>query len=198
MVTMTALEMGLIAVALLLFAGVMVMLVRNRHRARLRAQFGPEYDRTVRDAGGRRRADAALDARARRVATFDIRPLKPYQREEFVLVWRQVQEKFVDDPAGAVDHADVLLGEVMVARGYPVTDFENRAADLSVDHGEVVQNYRAGHAIALSHARSEATTEDLRHAMIHYRALFDELVNEPSAIEALSPRHDMPGERIRH
>lgn len=197
MVTLTPLEIALGVIALLLVVGVILTLVRNRRRAHYRSRFGAEYDRTVREAGGARRAEAALTAREKRVSAFDIRPLSPMKREEFVLVWRQVQQTFIDDPAGALDHADVLLADVMVARGYPIADFENRAADLSVDHGEVVQNYRAGHAIALSHARGEATTEDLRHAMIHYRALFDELVNEPSAI-AGEPGRDWPGQRIRH
>jgi hypothetical protein len=183
MTSFTPLELGLGLVILLLVGAMLVMLLRNGRRSELRSKFGAEYDRTVRATGSTRRAEAALEERARRVATFALRPLTPLLREELILTWRQVQTKFVDDPSGAVDHADVLLGEVMVARGYPVADFDHRAEDLSVDHPEVVQNYRAGHNIATRHARGEATTEDLRQAMIHYRALFDELVNEPGATD---------------
>ncbi len=167
----------LILLALVVVAGLVVA----QRRRRLRARFGPEYDQTVRRTGSERRAAADLAAREKRVARFELHTLTVVQRESFVLAWRDIQSCFVDDPAGALAHADVLLGEVMTARGYPVTDFEHRAADLSVDHPEVVQNYRAGHLIALRHARAQANTENLRQAMIHYRALFDELVNEPGA-----------------
>jgi hypothetical protein len=100
---------------------------------------------------------------------------------KFIDRWKDVQARFVDGPARAVADADALLGEVMTARGYPVSDFEQRAGDISVDHPEVVRNYRAGHDIALRHAQGNASTEDLRQAMIHYRSLFDELVNETEA-----------------
>jgi hypothetical protein len=113
------------------------------------------------------------------VASFSLRRLSPQQVDMFTDGWMKVQNQFVDDPQGAVSRADVLLTEVMEARGYPIVDFDRRSADLSVDHPEVVQNYRSAHDIAIRHARGEADTEDLRQAMIHYRALFEELVHEP-------------------
>ncbi|MFP5396672.1 MAG: hypothetical protein ACLGHF_11015 [Alphaproteobacteria bacterium] len=111
-------------------------------------------------------------------------------RDHFIATWRDVQAQFVDDPNYAVTRADDLLGEVMRARGYPMADFQERADDLSVDHPEVVENYRRGHEIAVRHSRGEASTEDLRRAMIHYRTLFDDLVHEPElSPDATVPRH---------
>lgn len=172
-----AIAIGLIGLALIV--GVAVIFMRNRHSARLRDRYGEEYHRTVDAAGGTLRGETVLHERERRVATFDIRPLSPVQRDAFVSAWQQVQAQFVDDPAGAVTRADVLLSDIMIARGYPLSDFDQRIEDLSVDHGEVVAHYRTGHAIVESHVRGEAGTEELRRAMIHYRALFDDLVNEP-------------------
>ena len=179
MVTLTPLEAGLALLALVLVAAIAVMIVTNRRRANLRAKFGPEYGRTVEMTGSPRKAEAELQEREKRVAAFTIRPLSPQQADAFTDAWVRVQAQFVDDPQGAVSRADVLLTEVMEVRGYPITDFEQRSADLSVDHPEVVQNYRSAHEIAVRHARGEADTEDLRRAMIHYRALFDDLVHEP-------------------
>ena len=153
---------------------------RSRRREQIKSQFGPEYHRTVEAVGDAGKAEAALAERQKRVSAYTIKPLKPDMREHFIATWRDLQAKFVDDPKYAVTRADDLLGEVMSARGYPVKeDFDRRAEDLSVDHAEVVQNYRSGHDIAVRHSRGEASTEDLRTAMIHYRALFDDLVNEP-------------------
>lgn len=179
MITITPLELaiGLIVLAVLIAAGVMLM--RKRRTASLKERFGGEYDLTVEKAGGAHRAETILHEREKRVESFDIRPLSPASRARFIEAWRRIQAQFVDAPADAVTRADVLLGEVMEERGYPVADFEQRSADLSVDHGDVVQNYRAGHTIALRHAKGEASTEDLRQAMIHYRALFDDLIHEP-------------------
>jgi len=179
MVTLTPLEAGLALLALVLVAAIAVMIVTNRRRANLRAKFGPEYGRTVEMTGSPRKAEAELQEREKRVAAFTIRPLSPQQADAFTDAWVRVQAQFVDDPQGAVSRADVLLTEVMEVRGYPIADFEQRSADLSVDHPEVVQNYRSAHEIAVRHARGEADTEDLRRAMIHYRALFDDLVHEP-------------------
>jgi len=179
MVTLTPLEVGLALLALALVAAIAVMIVVNRRRANLRAKFGPEYGRTVEMTGSPRKAEAELQEREKRVAAFTIRPLSPQQADAFTDAWVRVQAQFVDDPQGAVSRADVLLTEVMEVRGYPIADFEQRSADLSVDHPEVVQNYRSAHDIAVRHARGEADTEDLRRAMIHYRALFDDLVHEP-------------------
>ncbi|WP_313803356.1 hypothetical protein [Sphingobium sp.] len=179
MVTLTPLEVGLALLALILVVSITIMVVNNRRRANLRAKFGPEYGRTVEMTGNSRKAEAELHEREKRVAAFTIRPLSPPQADAFTDAWVRVQAQFVDDPQGAVSRADVLLTEVMEVRGYPIADFEQRSADLSVDHPEVVQNYRSAHDIAVRHARGEADTEDLRRAMIHYRALFDDLVHEP-------------------
>jgi len=152
---------------------------RSRRSADLKSRFGPEYGRTVDQLGDEAKAEKVLAERQKRVSSYTIKPLPPEMRDHFVNTWRNVQAQFVDDPKYAVTRADDLLGEVMGARGYPVRDFDQRAEDLSVDHPEVVQNYRSAHDIALRHSRGEASTEDLRTAMIHYRALFDDLVNEP-------------------
>jgi hypothetical protein len=156
-------------------------------RHRFRGRFGPEYDRLVAVLGSARAAERELEQRERRAATFHIRALPLEDREQFVTRWRQAQAEFVDNPKGSLAHADELLGEVMNARGYPVQDFEQRAADLSVDHPVVVQHYHAAHGIALRHKKGEATTEDLRQAMIHYRALFQELVDEAAPAAPLHP-----------
>jgi hypothetical protein len=196
MVTLTPLEIGLGLVVLVLLAGMFVLLMRNRHRANLRSKFGPEYSRTVEEVGSSRRAEAELQERERRVANFSLRRLSPQQVDMFNDGWMKVQSQFVDDPQGAVCRADVLLTEVMEARGYPIADFDRRSADLSVDHPEVVQNYRSAHDIAIRHARGEADTEDLRQAMIHYRALFEELVHEPGEPDGAShlPRQSRFGD----
>jgi hypothetical protein len=162
-------------------AVVIFLLVRNRRTGKLRSKFGPEYERALEEKGHPSRAEAELRARQERVSRFDIRPLGHEQRDAFIGYWQRVQAEFVDDPHGAVNRADALLGDVMSARGYPVADFDQRSADLSVDHPSVVQNYRAGHAIAVAHARGDADTEDLRQAMIYYRELFEELVDEGPA-----------------
>jgi hypothetical protein len=165
--------------------GVTALLMRGRRTTqRLSDRFGPEYDRTLEESGRRAKAEAELHDREKRVEALAIRPLAPADRERYIDAWAKVQAEFVDNPATAVAHADQLLGEVMATRGYPVGDFEQRAADISVDHPVVVQNYRAGHEIALRHASGETSTEDLRQAMIHYRALFDELAGEAAPTPA--------------
>jgi len=172
-----------IAVALLIFAAIGIWLaVRKRRTGRLRNQFGgPEYTRAVKEGGSRRQAEAVLDKRAERVESFHIRPLGAGDRARFVESWGRVQARFVDGPGSAVTDADQLLGDVMSIRGYPVSDFEQRAADISVDHPLVIENYRAAHQAALRQTQGQASTEDLRQAMIHYRTLFEELVAEPEA-----------------
>lgn len=176
--TEMALVVGLVVV---LVAGVTAFLWHRRRRTeRLRTQFGgAEYARAVEKGGTRRHGEAGLEERAQRVEGFHVRPLAASDRAHFVESWRGVQARFVDGPAGAVTEADHLLGDVMSTRGYPVSDFEQRAADISVDHPMVLENYRAAHEIALRQTRGQASTEDLRQAMVHYRTLFDELVNEP-------------------
>jgi hypothetical protein len=163
---------AIIAVAVLLAVWVAI---RQRRRKALRHRFGPEYDLTVQEHG-LSQAETLLLAREKRVEKFPIRELARGERERFVMEWRSVQTRFVDDPAGAVSEADLLVGQLMHARGYPVSDFEQRAADLSVEHPTVVGNYRAAHEIALRHGRNEASTEDLRNAMIYYRSLFEDLL----------------------
>jgi len=155
-----------------------LVVARGRRTARLRQRFGPEYDRTLRETGDVRKTDAALQARAARVERLQIRPLSAEDAQRFSERWRLVQAQFVDDPKAAVTEADRLVGEVMHTRGYPVGAFEQRVEDISVDHPDVVMNYRAARSIAEAHARGEATTEDLRQAMVHYRALYAELLGQ--------------------
>lgn len=151
---------------------------QRRRTAELRARYGPEYTRTVHELGDRRRAEAELVARKERVEHLDIQPLGAEQRATFQTRWRGVQARFVDDPRGAVSDADHLVDEVMAARGYPLADFDRRAADLSVHHPRVVENYRAARDIAQRHRRGEASTEDLRRAMVYYRELFQDLLED--------------------
>ena len=152
-----------------------------RRRRGLQETFGPEYDRTVADAPTRREAESDLAERQKRREQLDVKPLEPATRDHYADEWHQAQEQFVDDPAEAVGEADRLIQEVMRERGYPVEDFEQRAADVSVDHPEVVANYRAAHGISTANERGKASTEDLRTAMVHYRSLFAELLEvEPA------------------
>jgi hypothetical protein len=164
---------------------VCVLLAWNANRARrrkgLQESFGPEYDRTVADAPTRREAESDLADRQKRREELEITPLEPEARDRYAAEWRRAQERFVDDPEAAVTDADQLIQEVMRERGYPVQDFDQRAADVSVDHPEVVSNYRAAHGISTANERGKATTEDLRTAMVHYRALFVELLEAEPA-----------------
>jgi len=181
-----------IAIALVVIVVVLIGLylwTKRRRSAELKSRFGTEYERTVQAVGDERKAETVLAERQKRVSSYTIKPLPADMRGHFVETWRQVQGKFVDDPKYAVTRADDLLGEVMAARGYPMSEFEQRADDLSVDHADVVQNYRKGHEIAVRHSRGEASTEDLRAAMIHYRTLFDELVNEPAPAAQMETKH---------
>jgi hypothetical protein len=164
-----------VAVALVALA-VFRSALKTRRSHELQERFGPEYDKVAADAPSKREAEAELLARERRLEEFDIEPLDRDERDRFRVRWTEVQAEFVDDPAAAVLRADALIQQVMRARGYPMDDFETRAADLSVDHPDVVERYRAGHAIAVAQERGNAGTEELRHAMKHYRELFDSLV----------------------
>jgi len=180
--TLSTREVALIgALVVVLVAGIVAfILYRKRRTERLRTKFGSaEYDRAVQAGGNRRHAEAGLEKRTQRVEKFHVRPLAAGDRARFVESWRGVQTRFVYGPAGAVAEADQLLGDVMSTRGYPVSDFEQRAADISVNHPLVLENYRTAHGIALRQTQGQATTEDLRQAMVHYRTLFDELVSEP-------------------
>jgi hypothetical protein len=168
----------LVVVAVVVLAAVGWLVWQRRRSDALREQYGPEYDRAVRQMGDQRRAESELVKRQERVEQLDIRPLSASQRTDYANHWRAIQSKFVDDPKGAVSDANGLVEQVMKARGYPVTDFDQRAADLSVHHPRVVENYRATRDIALRHRRGEATTEDLRQAMVFYRALFQDLLED--------------------
>jgi hypothetical protein len=168
-------------VAVIIVAAVLFLATRQQRRARLRSRFGPEYDRTVEDAGDRRRAEHELHEREKRVSKFEIRPLSVSERDHFISAWHVIQAEFVDQPGQALAKAEDLLTEVMRARGYPTEDFEQRSADLSVDHPAVVQHYRAGREIGVLQRHGEASTENMRQAMIHFRALFDELVSDSAA-----------------
>ena len=181
---------ALIIVAILVAIAV-ALVARRRRSHQLKQRFGPEYDRTVvQQRGDSRRAEETLVEREKRVETFPLRTLTPVDREAYAMEWATVQRRFVDDPSAAVGTADRLVSRVMIDRGYPMTDFEQRAADISVSYPEVVQNYRAAHDIVLRHADGHATTEELRQAMVHYRSLFDELLapDEPSKIESINSR----------
>jgi FtsZ-interacting cell division protein ZipA len=165
-----------VLVVVILIAAVGFLLSRKKRSQRLRERFGPEYDRVVRKEGEVRRAEGVLEMRSKRREKFELCPLSSATRDDFTQRWLTVQSQFVDDPKDSVSRADQLVSEVMQARGYPMADFEQRAADISVDYPVVVENYRAAHDIALRHNRGQASTEDLRKAMVHYRSLFDELL----------------------
>jgi hypothetical protein len=166
-----------IIVGVIVVVAIAAIWAMSRRKAALRERFGPEYDRAVRERGSERAAQNALAEREKRVDKFKIRDLDPTEREGFEQRWHGVQSRFVDDPKGAVIEADDNVQLLMATRGYPMSDFDQRAADLSVDHPRVVEHYRLAHNISLRHRRGEASTEDLRQAMIHYRSLFEELLN---------------------
>ena len=175
-----------LAAVLIVIAAVLVWLyLRNRRRttAGLRQKFGSEYDRAVLTHGSERKAESQLEDRENRVEKLKIRDLDPTEHERYSKQWKSVQSRFVDSPKGAVAEADDLVSSVMKTRGYPVSDFDQRAADISVDHPRVVENYRSAHEIALRLGKDQATTEDLRTAMIHYRSLFEELMQVPTTVK---------------
>lgn len=180
----TTIVLVVIAV-LLVLAIVGYLLAQKRKRAGLQEKFGPEYDRTVEQQGGRKDAEKELAQRAQRRDELDVRPLEPQRRDAFASEWRVAQEDFVDRPAEAVREASGLVERVMAERGYPVEDFDQMSRDISVDHGPVVSEYRAAHEIAQRNDRGEATTEELRKAMVHYRSLFADLLDAGD--------HDRPG-----
>ena len=169
----------IVMVAVIAAAAVVIAwlyLVRHR-RERLRTRFGPEYERTLRDTGDARKAESLLERREQRVSRYKIRALSAEEQRHFADAWRRVQALFVDDPAAAVSQGDTLVTELMTARGYPMSDFERRTEDLSVDHPAVISHYRDARVIAERHSRQAASTEDLRQAIVHYRALFEDLLD---------------------
>ena len=166
---------GVLIIALLVLA-VSVMSKRRKQSLRLQQRFGPEYGRTVEELGGRAKAESELRAREKRVERLSITALAPSEAARFSQAWNELQNRFVDNPKGVVMQADQLVRELMLKRGYPMGDFERQAADISVDYPTVVENYRAAQAIAIRDHRGDANTEELRQAVVHYRALFDELL----------------------
>jgi hypothetical protein len=176
----------LVLIVVVVAVGVFLFLQRRRSDA-LRQKFGPEYQRAVGQFGDERKAEAELAAREKRVRSLKLRSLTPEEQARFSDAWKKAQARFVDEPSQAAADADILLKQLMEARGYPVGDFERRAADISVDHPKVVSNYRAAREIALRNNAGEATTEDIRHAMVYYRSLFEELLDttRPTKTEAM-------------
>jgi len=174
---------AVLVVAVVLLAIALVWLwMRQRQRSRgLREQFGSEYDQTVEQAGSRRQAERELDARRERVSDLHIVELSEEESKTFASKWAEVQQHFVDKPSEAISEADNLVTRVMDRRGYPMSDFDQRAADISVDHPDVVSEYRDARAIAERNANGGASTEELRQAMLHYRSLFDELLGKRAA-----------------
>ena len=169
----------LVAVAFLVIGGLLSMAVMRLQRSRrLRERFGPEYEHLVHEAGDKRKAETELEARLAHVEALDIRPLTADEVNRFSLEWQSTQAEFVDEPLDAVRKADKLIREVMKAKGYPVEDFEQRAADISVDYPDLVTDYRGLHMIAIKEADDEVSTEEMRQAMVHGRALFEELVRK--------------------
>jgi hypothetical protein len=180
--TRTLIPILIVVLALIVLLVFVVLTSRKRKSERLRHHFGTEYDRVVSEYGDPGRAEAALLEREKRVHKFSIHTLPTGDRERFLQDWATVQKRFVDDPAMAVTDADRLVTAVMAARGYPMADFEQRAADISVTYPEVVDNYRAARQIVLRHGKGQATTEELRRAMVHYHALFEELLDSPKLV----------------
>ncbi len=167
----------IIVVLLIIAAAVWAVMQRRRRSEQLKEQFGPEYDRTVQDVGSESKAQSLLDERRKRVDQLDTRPLTNEERRRFTDAWQNVQARFVDDPPGAIADADRLIADVMRTEGYPAGIFEQRADVISVENPDVVDNYRAAHDIAESSQQGNATTEDLRAAMLKYRSIFEQLVS---------------------
>jgi len=174
----TAIVIGILVILIVVIAVIVYVYSRKRRRLQIRQRFGPEYDRVVQQEGDPRKAEGVLEFRQRRREKYKIHPLSANDRSSFAVRWNEVQARFVDDPRGAVTVADSLVTDIMQARGYPIGEFNQRAEDLSVDYPQIVENYRAAHEIAVRHGAGKASTEDLRQAMVHYRLLFQELLEE--------------------
>ena len=168
----------IIAVVVVAIAAIAFYVWQRRQSQVLAARYGPEYQRVVSDAGSRHRGEAELRRREERVEHFTIRPLSAQQQTDYLRQWRATQARFVDDPEAAIADANTLVEDVMKTRGYPLSDFDQRAADLSVHHSRVVDNYRAARDIAQRQRRGDASTEDLRQAMVYYRGLFEDLLED--------------------
>ena len=171
-------------VVIVVIAAIAWAVAQRRRRQGLQDQFGPEYERTLNERSSRREAESDLEDRRRRREALDIRPLSPAARSRYTDEWRAVQARFVDDPDVAVREAHSLVLRVMQDRGYPMDDFDQRAADISVDHPDVVQEYRSAHEISTLAERGQAGTEDLRRATVHYRSLFEQLLGDDEGAES--------------
>ena len=175
-------QLVLVAVIFLILGGIVGMaLMRVQRTKRLKERFGPEYERAVNEIGDKRQAENELDSRLARVNTLDIRPLTAEEVNRYALEWQKTQTEFVDEPLTALQKADRLIQDVMKARGYPVEDFEQRAADISVDYPELVTDYRGLHLIAVKEKEDEVSTEEMRQAMVHGRTLFENLIRQEEA-----------------
>ena len=186
---------NLLIVALVILALIAVALFLQQRKSRsdhLRRDFGPEYGRAVRDLGSREKAESELLARRKRVQKLDIVPLSPADAQRFSQQWRSLQARFVDNPRGVLAEADLLLQELMEKRGYPAADFDQRAADVSVQHPAMVEHYRAAHDLTERDRSDEVDTEGMRQAVIHYRALFADL------LQTQDPQHEQHGRQHRH
>lgn len=178
MSTIAYVVIGVVVVVAILIG---VMLVSRRRSNQLHSRFGSEYDRTLQTSKNKRVAERELAGRVDRRKQLNIVPLNEGARQQYLVEWRQLQANFVDAPVQSVQHADTLVARVMSERGYPVAEFEQRAADISVDHGDVVENYRGAHTICMNSGQGRASTEDLRQAMTKYRALFEKLLGADGA-----------------
>jgi hypothetical protein len=173
----------LVIVLLVAFGAVAWIVMQRRRSEELRERFGPEYQRAIDELGDPSRAESELAAREKRVEKFDIRPLTTKEHDRFAQAWHSTQSHFVDEPTAAIKQAERLVTDLMRIRGYPISDFDQRAADISVDHPDVVENYRAARAIAIANEREAASTEQLRQALVHYRALFEDLLEIGTPME---------------
>jgi hypothetical protein len=182
-VNTTYIIITVVLVLVILGAILGLVFARRRRSEQLHDQFGPEYDHTVQTLGDEKKAQTELEERQKHVKTLDIRPLSASERERYLADWTAVQSKFVDEPGQAIVAADRLIMEVMQVRAYPVSDFEQRAADISVTYPALVSNYRAAREIAVKNEQHQADTEELRQAMIHYRSLFEELLGTEAVLE---------------
>jgi hypothetical protein len=182
-------QLVLVAVIFLILGGIVGMaLMRVQRTKRLKERFGPEYERAVNEIGDKRQAENELDSRLAHVNTLDIRPLTAEEVNRYALEWQKTQTEFVDEPLTALQKADRLIQDVMKARGYPVEDFEQRAADISVDYPELVTDYRGLHLIAVKEKDEEVSTEEMRQAMVHGRALFENLISQESSAETINEK----------
>jgi len=184
------------AAVVIVVLGVVWSALRTKRSRALQDSFGREYDRTVDQAGGRRAAERELRDRRKQHEQLDIRPLSPESRDRYIRRWQSTQSRFVDDPRGAVAEADRLVQEVMQERGYPTKDFERRVADISVDHPNLVEKYRTADGIARASEQGQASTEDMRQSVRHYRALFSELLDDDSEVENVDDIHSRDEGRV--